>query len=298
MIKIAFVGQQEYFNCVYGNALDDLYEVHKFQMIWGGPWYYYSELVEIQPDVTFFFRPELYPQELLHRLSGVKVALSSEPLPYHLNGKLHSHSDTEYRWNSLKAARGRYDHFYHFNELSIQFLRNKGMHVDGAFVFPVDTDLYRPRQNFEKWDAIFFGRSTPHREHLLAELKRDYRLLHIAHGVVDDDLVDIITSSRIGINIHVDEYLTWEHRVQNMMACGVLVMSEPLVPNEVFIPGYHYVEFSSKQELWERFTYYKVNRAEGAIIARNGMNRTRLRLSARKELTRLIEEILSPARPT
>lgn len=291
-LKIAFVGQQEYYHCIYGCALDDLYEVRKYQMVWGAPWYYYADLVEFDPDVVFFFRPELYPDELLRRLSGVRVALSSEPLPYYSGSRLVSHPDTAGRWESLRNAHGKYDSFWHFNSASLRFLREQGFDVDGEFVFPVDTGLYRPLKVEKKWDAIFFGRSTPWRERYLGPLKRDFKVLHIAHGVVGEDLVYMINASRIAINIHVDRYLTWEHRVQNMMACEVLVMSEPLTPNPILRPNQDYVEFRDCREFWDKFLYYIHNRGEAEMIARSGRERVRAHLDARKVFPPFIEQIL------
>ena len=294
--KIAFLGQQEYYNCLYGDTLDDLYEVRKFQLIWGAPWYHYTDLVAFQPDIAFFFRPELHPPELIERINGICVGLSSEPMPYHHQGKLIEHPDTIARWESISSARAHYDFIFHFNGVSIPYMRERGMQVEGEFVFPVDTEMYHPIPDAEKkWDAIFVGRSTDHRERLLGPLKRDFRVLHVSHGLIDDELVRFINASHIALNIHVEDYLTWEHRIQNYLACGTLVMSETLTPNDTLIPGQDYVAFSNPQEFFDKFLYYLRNRREAEMIARNGLEKVRKKLSAKRVFPHFIDHIWSLA---
>jgi len=292
--RIAFVGQPEYFNCLYGNALDAFYRVGKFNLVWGGAWYYYAPLIDFDPDIAFFFRPEMYGAELLGRLRGKKVALSSEPVPHYEGETLIQNSDTRARLDSLMGARGRFDHFFHFNPSSVRFLREQGLALDGEFVFPVDTDMYRPVALEKKWDAVFFGRSTSHREKILGPLKRDFSVLHVAHGVFDEEFVRLVNQCRIGLNIHVEPDPSWEHRIQNMMACGIPVMTERIIGNDAYLQaGKDYIEFKEPRDFWNKFYYYLCNEGDRAVIARNGLKAVRSKLAAKEVFPELIERILA-----
>jgi hypothetical protein len=291
-LKIAFLGQPEYFRCLYERDLDDLYDVREYKLIWGAPWYYYSNLIEFAPDIAFFFRADLFSDELVKRLPGKKVALSSEPIPKYINGTLSTSSDMEYRFASLKNARNKFDHFFHFDRSSLRYLQENGFKVDGDFMFPVATGTYHPTNSEKKWDIFFGGRDTVHRDNYLKILKRDFEVLHISSGIFSDEYVRLINACKIGVNIHVDDKPSIEHRIQNMMACGNLVMSEPLSPNDMFIPGRHYVEFSNKKEFLEKFLYYYHRDSEREVIARNGLKLVRERLASKKEFPKLIGKIL------
>src|SRR5258708_1245828 len=94
-MKVAFVCQMEYFRFHFENDLDDLYEIKKFQLRWFDPSeVYYEDLVAFLPDITVVFRGEFLPATLLARLSGVKIAISSEPMPKILDGQLMQTADS------------------------------------------------------------------------------------------------------------------------------------------------------------------------------------------------------------
>lgn len=296
MKKIAFVGHPEYFRCLYETDLDNLYEVREYRIIYDAPWYYYADLIDFSPHVTFFFMPQFYPDELLKRLKGIKVALSSEPIPFYLNGKLYKSQDRLCRFESLKKAKNKYDKFYHFCKQSIPFLIENGFKIDGDFVFPVATGSYQPRDCQKKWDVFFSGRETHHRMSYLTILQRDYRTLHLDFGIYGEEYVRLITQCKIGLNLHIDNLPSLEHRVQNMMACGVMVMSETLLPNDFFVPGKDYIEFKNKHEFCERFIYYLINDSEREKIVRNGLKTTRDKLNSTTYFKKFIDDILSPSR--
>ncbi|MGA2031494.1 MAG: glycosyltransferase [Thermoguttaceae bacterium] len=295
--KIAFVGQPEYFRCMYENDLDRDYDVREFVLGWGKGLNHYLPLIKFDPDAAFFFRPECYPPSLLEALSGIKVALSSEPIPKHVMGHGLSSADMWYRFESLCGAKQRFDFFFHYDKSSIRFLLEQGFRVDGEFLFPVATGLYQPAACEKTWDWGFFGRDTPHRDRYLGLAKRDYRGLHVVHGIFGQEFVRLMNSCTIGLNIHVDPCLSLEHRMHNMMACGVMVMSEPLSHNEFLKPGVHYVEFSEPAEFFKKLAYYLDHDDRREKIAANGLRLIREELSAEKSFRRLIEHVALKKRP-
>ena len=60
---------------MYESDLDQDYEVREFWLGWGKGISHYLPLIKYDPDVTFFFRPELHPAQLLELLTGIKVVL-------------------------------------------------------------------------------------------------------------------------------------------------------------------------------------------------------------------------------
>ena len=291
-LRIAFVSQPEYFRFMY-EALDRDYDTREFVLRWGGDINYYKGLIEFNPNIAFFFRPEIYPDELLETLKGIKVALSSEPIPKYFNDRLLTSGDMEVRFNSLKGVKNKkYDYFFHYDKTSLRFLKENGLKVDGEFFFPVDTRIYRPYDAKKTWDWGFIGRSTSYREKFLGIPKRDLNGLHIAHGVYGEEFVRLMNACKIGINLHIDENVSLEPRVQMMMACKVLTFSDPLTHNEFFKPGIHYVEFTHPEEFIEKLQYYLKHDDEREKIALKGFELVRERLSSRLFFQKLIDQIV------
>src|ERR1700741_64962 len=98
-MRVAFVCQMEYFRFHFEDDLNDLYDIRKFQLKWTetSP-DYYQHLVAFQPDLTVVFRGELLPAEVLRRLSGIKIAISSEPMPKIVEGRLVQTADSQARF--------------------------------------------------------------------------------------------------------------------------------------------------------------------------------------------------------
>lgn len=293
MKKIAFVAQPEYFRSTYGKDLDNLYIIKEVKTLFDVPWYYYSDLIEFNPDIAFFFgAPQFYPGELLKKIKGIKVALSCEPIPFYLNGRLYKSQDRLHRFASLKSSKNRYDKFYHFCKQSIPFLIEQGFKVNGEFIFPVATETYRPINNEKRYDLFFSGRETAHRMSYLAILQRDYKTMHLGYGIYGKEYARLISQCKIGLNLHIDNLPSFEQRVQNMMACGIMVLSERLLQNDFFIPGKDYIEFKNKKDFWEKFIYYLHHDGERELIARNGLKTIRDKLSSIVCFERFIDDIL------
>ena len=86
-MKVAFVGQEEYFWCHIETDLDDVYTVKRVHLCHNVDESYYDDLLSFRPDITVVFRGEHLPVQIVSRLSGIKVAYSTEPLPKWAGGK-------------------------------------------------------------------------------------------------------------------------------------------------------------------------------------------------------------------
>jgi Glycosyl transferases group 1 len=262
--RIAFVGQPEFFQVCYETDLDDLYEVGAFPVrfsparVMEADSSTMQDLLSFRPDITIFFRGEYASRELVAALSGIKVAFSTEPFPKLIAGKFHYTLDSINRFKAfLRTAERSFDYVFHYDEASQRFIELMGIRLSGYQPLPVATQIWRPPSDppEKQWDIVFIGRSTEHRERFFGPLKRDLKFLHISHGVHGTDAIAHYTAARIALNIHAEPELSWESRVQTIMACGVLVASEPLSPNPFLVPGEHYVEASSPAKLYDKCRY-------------------------------------------
>lgn len=292
MIKIAFIGQPEYFRFCYEHDLDDDYQVFEF------PYNFDMEcedlrcLVEYDADFNIFFRGEFIPNELLDKLRGVTVCLSSEPFPRFIDGRLNLTFDSLLRYLHFRNIRNRhYDYVFHYDQASLPFIKNDGLQLSGAFHFPVATISYKKTISEPKWDLFFIGRSTTHRERYFSYLKHIHNFIHIAHGIWGPDLVEYINSSKICLNIHAENEISWEPRMQMLLACGAFVISEKITPNSILRPNVDYIEISTPQELREAVAYYLSHPEERKKVSESAMERVRERLDSKLIFSELITQI-------
>ncbi len=96
---------------------------------------------------------------------------------------------------------------------------------------------------------LFVGRSTDHREQLLAPIKRAFPIAHIGHGLHGEQLLRFLRRADVQLNLHNNPYPSFENRVSIALAAGHLVISEPLSPQHGLRPGTDYLQFDGADEL-------------------------------------------------
>ena len=293
-MKIAFIGQPEYFRAFYEEDLNEIYDVQEFCTNFTMKEEEFESLIDFNADINVFFRGEFIPNGLLKRLNGIKVALSSEPFPSYINGKLNFTFDSYKRFEAFLNIRDKsYNYVFHYDKSSEMFLKNHGIMISGSFAFPIATMTYKPIALKKKWDVFFIGRSTPYRERFLAPIKHYFNVLHVAHGIHGNDLVPYLNQSRILLNLHADNEISWEPRVQMLMATSNLVFSHTISPNEFFEPNKDYVEIDLEDpfDLYNKVKYYLENEREGKAIAKNGFEKVLKYFDARTRFVQLFQDI-------
>lgn len=291
-LKIAFVSQPEYFRFVYESDLDEFADVFEFQLRMGMSPSSFDSLIEFQADFNFIFRGEFLPDGVLEKLNGKCVALSSEPFPRFINGKLEYTADSIARYLFFRSIRYKeFDHVFHYDAASLPLFKRDGIRVSGQFPFPVATSVYRPHACAKEWDIFFIGRSTAHREQYFGQLKHHFNFLHICHGVFGKALVDYLCKTKISLNVHAENEVSWEPRMQLMLACGAFVISEKITPNQFLRPGIDYVEVGSRAELFDAVNHYMNNDNERIKIADSGRERVIDLLDSRKNFQKLVSDI-------
>lgn len=292
MQKLAFISQSEYFNFIYDDSLHDDYEIRDYQMTFSMSPNEFQDLFSFNADYNIFFRGEYIPSEVLEKLLGKNINLSSEPFPVLINNTLNYSFDSIKRFLIFRNIRhNNFDYVFHYDKSSLPFLLKDGLHLSGEFVFPVATHIYQQKRIEKRWDVFFIGRCTTHREKYFGPVKEYNKFLDIAHGIWGRDVIDYISASKICLNIHAENEISWEPRMQMMMACGAFVISEPITPNDYLRPGIDYVEISHPLELLEAANYYLNNDEAREEIAKNGCERVREKLDSKILFRDLLEGI-------
>ena len=290
--KVAFISQPEYFRFTYENELDDIADVMEFKYNYSMPPEAFLPLQEFNADVNFFFRGEFVPNTVLERLRGKKVNLSSEPFPRVIEGRTVYTIDSLDRYLMFRQIEGKaYDYIFHYDAASLPFFEWDGLKLSGEFAFPVATNVYKPVDQPKTWDVFFIGRSTPWREIFFGKLKHYYNFLHVSHGIWGPDLVDYIGRSRICLNVHAENEVSWEPRMQMLLACGAFVISEKITPNRYLRPGVDYIEITRHDEIFDKAVYYLEHEDERNAIAENGLNRVRELLDSKKTFVEMIRKL-------
>ena len=293
MKKIAFISQPEYFRFIYEHDLDADFEVKEFSFSgFSISKEDEDKLLELNADYNIIFRGEFFPNEILEEIKGLKIALSSEPFPRKIGNKWEYTLDSIKRYITFRKIRDmKYDYVFHYDVSSKDLFVKDGLGISGEFVFPVATETYKTANEDKKWDVFFIGRSTEHREKLFGPIKHRYNFLHIAHGVWGPELVGYINKSSICINAHAENEISWEPRVQMILAAGAFVLSEKITPNKYLRPGIEYIEYNGTRDLYEKVEYYLAHDAEREKITENARKRIREYFDTKKRFIDLFKEI-------
>lgn len=296
--KFAFIGQPEYFRFIYENDLSGFAEVREFPFTFNMNVDDFKELLEFNADFNFFFRGEFVPDLVLYRLRGIKICFSSEPFPNIVEGRLNLSRDSYCRYKQFKRiALKQFDYLFHYDASSMQFFESEKFNLSGFFPLPVATGVYKKIDLKKKWDLFFVGRSTSHREKLFLPLKHQYNFLHICHGIWGSDLVQYVNQCKILLNVHAENEISWEPRLQMLMATGNLVISEKISTNTILVPGKDYVEITTEKELLDACEYYLHHENERDLIAKNGQETIKNKLDSKNNLKNFTSDIISGVYP-
>jgi hypothetical protein len=286
------VVQPEYFRFIYEHDLDGLVEVQEFPLNFSMSPEAFRPLIEYKADFNLFCRGEFVPNEVLQALSGTRIALSSEPFPRMLDGRIEYTEDSISRYQAFDRIRDKsFDYVFHYDKASLPIMERDGLSLSGEFPFPVATGTYTRKEMEKRWDLFFIGRSTPHREAMLTALKHHFNFLHICHGIWGPGLAEYISASKICLNVHAEPEVSWEPRVQMLLAAGAFVISERLTPNRYLRPGVDYVEVAEPAKLFSLVRHYLDHPEERERISQSGFERVREVLDSRKAFTTLFDGI-------
>jgi hypothetical protein len=249
-LRLAFVGQQVYFGYTAlqseAGGVVPTFVDYRFG---ADPQPMLAALDALKPDVVLVWRPEMMPPGVFDDVDAVVVGYLSEPLPRPGPGE--PHRDLRMRLDYLRQIDpGNYDRIVSFDPMVIPTV-DPFVKVWRALPIPVGDHYFGPvREPNASPRILFTGRSTDHREAFLGSVKHDFDVIHIAHGITDERLVEFLREVDVGVNLHNEPYPTFENRIPAYLAAGLLVVSEPVSPHHGLIPGTDFVEVQGPWQLY------------------------------------------------
>jgi hypothetical protein len=242
MLRLAFVGERAFFRyCSLQEEAAGIVPRFFEHLFAQDPGALCDELADWGADVVWVWRPETVDAGGFAGLDALTIGYATEPLPR--LGKP-SHPDLDLRMGHLRMTDpANFDRIISFDPLIAPTIAGH-MPVWRSLPIPVADSYYRPvtRTTRIRPRLLFTGRSTPWRDERLDPVKHRFDVLHIAHGMTDDELVEMFDRVDVGLNLHNEPYPTYENRVSAYLAAGLLVVSEPLSPNHGLLPGTDFVE--------------------------------------------------------
>lgn len=248
-MRVAFVGQSVFFaQCSLEEPIEGMEPFFVDFRSAAPPQPLIARLNEIDPDVVLVFRPEIIPEAAFQRLRARTIGYLTEPLP-RSNGDHHPDLQARLRW--LKEVDpGNFDRIVCFDPL-IAETAGSVLPVWRSLPIPVADSLFADvHERGRPPRLLFVGRSTEHREQLLAPVKR-HPIVHIGHGLHGERLVRFMRRADVQLNLHNNPYPSFENRVCIALAAGHLVISEQLSPRHGLEPGRDYLEFERAEQLAE-----------------------------------------------
>jgi hypothetical protein len=207
------------------------------------------DLRAAEPDVVCVFRPELIPKGLLHGFDALMLGFLTEPLPRESHGA--PNEDLGRRlWELEQVDATNFDRVVAFDPF-IAPAASGALDVWRSIPLPVGDRYFRPVKPLRgKPRLLFVGRSTPHRERVLMDVKHHHDLLHLAFGEGANELEQALDEHDVGINVHNQDHPSFENRVCLHLAAGHLVLSEWLSPAHGLELGLDYIEITGPGSLY------------------------------------------------
>lgn len=196
-------------------------------------------LRNFKPDITLFYRPELYPEAYLRHVSGIRVAILSEPLPVLAENGLVLTDETALRMTVYgRMAWHAYHWRIYYDPGKQASAGHLGLPIEEFRPMPIDTSVFAPLPASvpRSIDVCFMGKPTAHRIAALDALRlMRLRFVWVAHGLSGPELARLFARSHVVLNIHADAMPALEPRLYLAAACGCRVVTEPLSsPPSVF----------------------------------------------------------------
>ncbi|MER2267825.1 glycosyltransferase family protein [Methylobacterium oxalidis] len=227
--RVAVVGHRPYFG-LHMPISDEMMSVEQFEFYHKSENTVFNSFEIFKPDILFAFRPELVPLSILLSFSGVKIGFSSEIFPKRVGNKIHADMShiAKFDFFDNNVIR-KYDFMFHYDVASREFLEERRIYMSDFPPYPLSTSLFFEERVERDIDVLFIGRVSPRRYSLLEPLKRkNIRLVSIDHGFYGDELITLLRRSKIVLNIHAENHISFEPRSLIGAAAGSVVVTEAI----------------------------------------------------------------------
>jgi hypothetical protein len=195
-----------------------------------GDYRFLINIINFRPNITLFYRPELYPKRYLEEISGIKVAFLSEPVPpLHDDGTWVRTPETDLRLKVYsRMSWGSFHRIFYYDKAKERTVRLLRWPISDFRPMPIDLSVFNSNPiEGRPIDVFFIGKPTPHRISQLDFLrtaKLNYQW--VAHGLSGARLAQTLRRSKVVLNIHADALPATEPRIHLSAACGCIVLSE------------------------------------------------------------------------
>ena len=291
--RVAFVGQETYFRlCSLGRPAGNLVPTFIDYRVGMDAGRMLEAVQAFGAHVVIVFRPETVPPGLFAGLDALTLGWNTEPLPRESG----SHPELEFRLSELAGTdASNFDRLMTFDPLSATAAA-RYVEVWRSMPLPVDDVVFAaPRPLGSPPRVVFFGYSTEHRERWLIDSKHRFDIVHAAHGLQGARLMNELRRADVAINLHAKEFPSFENRVATHLACGHLLLSEPLSPTHGLEPGIDYIEVTAPKIL--EWTIEGLQHQAGVLTSvqlRGRMKAEQFRAS--RVYPRLVEDLVADVR--
>jgi hypothetical protein len=228
-LRIGVVGPFTYFSCHFPEKWSEDRNVLCLDVN-EADYSFLLNLYNFRPDITLFYRPELYPRRFVEMIPGKRIAFLSEPVPGIKNGKLHGSLETNLRLSVYAGMTwSAFDRCIYYDSSKAETILELGWPIDSYSMLPIDTSVFNFGNIERDIDVCFVGKATEHRIKQMDFLRNEqWRYVWVAHGASGSSLASLFQRSKVILNIHADGLAAQEPRVLLAAACGAIVLSEPV----------------------------------------------------------------------
>lgn len=248
-LRVAFLGQATYFRQTVPPRRTTAIDPCFFDVRDGvDPGREIDRLLAFAPHVAVVFRPDALPHAALDRIACPLLGVLTEPLP---RPGRSGHPNMDYNLAQLSRLRpGALDRAIVCDTLSFEAAAEL-VPAWRCMPLPVSDDLFRPpRPTAHPPRIITIGPSTPWREGAIIDLKHRYDLVHYAHGLMDDELAEVLHGADVGLVVRGDTYLVrFEAEVLPFLAAGLLTIATALDPAYGLERQIDYLEADDQHQL-------------------------------------------------
>src|SRR3989344_1186304 len=231
---------------------------------------------KFNPDIILVIKGESLGKNLFVKLRKNQKNKIVNWFPEHMN-----------HWPLAKKIVSYYDYFLCFEPLIARNLKDKGF--NNVYYFPFASEISNIKPAKKIYDVSFVGTYTPERESILAKFKQfdiniwgDPRWLksgikNNARGgrVTQDKMKDIISKSKININIH-SFFPSEGANLRNFEvtgSTGFLLTDYVKAQEDLFKIGKDIVCYNSPKDIVVKTAYFLDHEKEREAIARQGFIR-------------------------
>jgi hypothetical protein len=248
-LRVAFLGQATYFRHTVPPQRTAAIDPRFFDARDGvDPTDAIAALRAFAPHAAVVFRPDSLPADALDRIECPVLGVVTEPLPH--PGRS-GHPNLDYNLAQLSRLRpGALDRAIVCDTMSFEIAAGV-VPAWRAMPLPVSDDLFcAPRPTAHPPRIITIGASTLWRENAIIGLKHRFDLVHYAHGLMGDELAEVLHGADVGLVVRGDTYLVrFEAEVLPFLAAGLLTIATALDPAYGLERQIDYLEADDQHQL-------------------------------------------------